>query len=343
MQGVGPAMGGVRLSDRPILGPDAGPAPVATGAKAEAPGMLDRVKQLVGLGPASTTSAVCSLLLRLAASNQCVVLNIFFDINIRQISQCYIYSRRDEVIKMSYLCSILKIGGVSVYERYSKLSLVDFCSKLSWFSDVTNQQSQDSRCCLQDLYEGAQSPSSPITASQGINAGIMGSSGRTDSYAIDDVDDDAFEDALEDPISDSFTSPVGTGVDAGQPYVSQPGPPVVDTRSDPDETFGPLKNRDQSAQPAGSSYEPSRGFGDDDEDEGTPGKKGLRAKVKGKIGFKKEHHQEKKKNKADQELQHKMHEKEIPKAQAVTVGDFCASDQLLPSWTCCLGTLLMTC
>ena len=62
MQGVGPAIGGVRLSDRPILGPDAGPAPVATAARAEAPGMFERVKQLVGLGPASTTSAVCSLL-----------------------------------------------------------------------------------------------------------------------------------------------------------------------------------------------------------------------------------------------------------------------------------------
>ena len=62
MQGVGPAIGGVRLSDRPILGPDAGPAPGATAARAEAPGMFERVKQLVGLGPASTTSVVCSLL-----------------------------------------------------------------------------------------------------------------------------------------------------------------------------------------------------------------------------------------------------------------------------------------
>lgn len=53
-QGMGPAISGVRLSDRPILGP----APVATGAGADPPGMLDRVKQLVGLGP----SAVCLLL-----------------------------------------------------------------------------------------------------------------------------------------------------------------------------------------------------------------------------------------------------------------------------------------
>ena len=56
---MGPPISGVRLSDRPILGP----APVATGAGADAPGadapgMLDRVKQLVGLGP----SAVCLLL-----------------------------------------------------------------------------------------------------------------------------------------------------------------------------------------------------------------------------------------------------------------------------------------
>lgn len=95
-------MGGVRLSDRPILGPDAGPAPVATGAKAEAPGMLDRVKQLVGLGPASTTSAVCALLLRLAASNQCVVLILFFDINTRQISQCYRLLQRGSVVLLQY-------------------------------------------------------------------------------------------------------------------------------------------------------------------------------------------------------------------------------------------------
>lgn len=59
IQDVGPAIGGVRLSDKPILGPDAGPAPTAG---AEAPGIFDRVKQLVGLGPASTKSTVCFLL-----------------------------------------------------------------------------------------------------------------------------------------------------------------------------------------------------------------------------------------------------------------------------------------
>ena len=186
---------------------------------------------------------------------------------------------------------------------------------------LLEQQSPSSHFCLQDQYETSDAPSSPIIASQGINAGIMGTSGRADSRAVDDEDDDAFEDAVEDPAFESFTSDSGTGAGTGQPYVNQPGPPVVDTRNDPDETFGPLKHRDQAAQ-QGDTYEPSPGpaaFGDDEED-GTPGKKGLRAKVKGKFGSRKEHHQEKKRNKADQELQHKMHEKEIPKAQAVTVG-----------------------
>lgn len=63
MQGMGPAIAGVRLSDRPILGP----APVTTSAGAEAPGMLDRVKQLVGLGP----SVVCFHLQCLISRNTC--------------------------------------------------------------------------------------------------------------------------------------------------------------------------------------------------------------------------------------------------------------------------------
>lgn len=161
----------------------------------------------------------------------------------------------------------------------------------------------------------------------------MGSSGRCDARAIDDADDDAFEDAVEDPVSESFTSDAGAGAGTGQPYVNQPTLPVADTRNDPDETFGPLKHREQSAQP-GASYEPDRGlatFGDDEEE--TPGKKGLRSRVKGKFGSKKEHHQEKKRNKAEQELQHRMHEKEIPKAQPVTVGDFWFSWICLPLHT----------
>ena len=204
--------------------------------------------------------------------------------------------------------------------------------------------------CLQDNYGAAESPTNPSLASQGINAGFLGSS-RVDSSAIGEVDDDDFEDALEDPVSNSFTTAaVETGTGAGQPHVSQPyvsqtGPPVVDTRNDPDETFGPVKNRDQSAQ--NEINRGSSAFGDDDEYEGTPGKKGLRAKVKGKFGSKKEHHQEKKRNKADQELQHKMQEKEMPKARAVTVGNTCVTGSAcyclpdLPCWTCCLGCMCL--
>ena len=185
---------------------------------------------------------------------------------------------------------------------------------------------------MQEREEASEAPSSPIIASQGINAGMMGSSGRVDSSALDDEDDDAFVDAVEEPMSDSFTSDAGAGVGARQPYVDQRGPPVVDTRNDPDETFGPVKAHNDLAQSAGNRNQTSRGsaaFGDDDEYEAgtdnTPGKKGLRARVKGKFGAKKEHHQEKKRNKADQELDHRMHEKANPKAQAVTVSLVSAS------------------
>ena len=183
-------------------------------------------------------------------------------------------------------------------------------------------------CAMQERDEAAEVPSSPIIASQGINAGIMGTSGRLDSSAIDD--DDEFVDASEDPISDSFTSEGGNGAGVKQPYVDHRGPPVVDTRNDPDETFGPVKSHNASAQ-SGNSNQTTRGpagFGDDDDEyepgtDSTPGKKGLRARVKGKFGSKKEHHQEKKRNKAEQELDHRMHEKANPKAQAVTVSCLC--------------------
>lgn len=313
MQDVGSAIGGVRLSDKPILGPHAGPAPT-TAATAEAPGMFERVKQLVGLGPASTTAAVCFLFC-LAA-----------------VCLCTCWTRCPS---QSFGSHMLQWCAVS---RYGMLRKIVHIKRSCVFPD---QQSPSSHFCLQDQYEAADAPSSPIIASQGINAGIMGSSGRADSTAglyDDDEDDDAFEDAVEDPAFESFTSDAGTGADNRQPYVSQPGPPVVDTRNDPDETFGPLKHRDQAAQP-GDSYEPSQGpaaFGDDEE-EGTPGKKGLRARVKGKFGSRKEHHQEKKRNKADQELQHKMHEKEIPKAQAVTVG---VLDQPATRYNTRLGCIL---
>ena len=158
-----------------------------------------------------------------------------------------------------------------------------------------------------------------------------------------DDDDDIFVDAPEDLESVSFTStntgytqaPVETRYSQSpshggytsnqkQPYVNQTGPPLVDTSNDPDDTFGPVKTRREPAQSAGNSN--VRGpatFGDDDDYEGTPGKKGFRAKVKGKLGAKKEHHQEKKRSKANEELESKMQEKEIPKAQAVTVSILC--------------------
>lgn len=72
MQDVGPAIDGVRLSDKPILGSHAG-LPLTTAANVEAPGMFERVKQLVGLGPASTTSAVRFLFCLAAVHVLCVV------------------------------------------------------------------------------------------------------------------------------------------------------------------------------------------------------------------------------------------------------------------------------
>lgn len=60
MQEVDPQIGGVRLSNRPILGGDVGPASYSHAADTEAPhGIVDRVKQLVGLGPTTDTSEVC--------------------------------------------------------------------------------------------------------------------------------------------------------------------------------------------------------------------------------------------------------------------------------------------
>ncbi|KAL0040887.1 hypothetical protein WJX79_008644 [Trebouxia sp. C0005] len=246
---VDPQIGGVRLSNRPILGPDAGPMPYSTATEDAAPhGIVDKVKQLVGLGPATTTPA--------------------------------------------------------------------------------------------DHHDYEETPSSTGLAFQGINAGVLGPTSRVDS--LDGDDDDVFVDAPEDLESVSFTStntsytqlPADTGYNqqpAGgayttsykQPYVNQTGPPKVDTSNDPDDTFGPVKPRQGPAQSAAAANQ--RGpatFGDDDDYEGTgsgtPGKKGFRAKVKGKFGAKKEHHQEKKRTKADEDLENKMQQKEIPKAQAVT-------------------------
>ena len=193
---------------------------------------------------------------------------------------------------------------------------------------------------VQDRYEYEETPSSTGLASQGINAGVLGTTSRVDS--LDGDDDDIFVDAPEDLESVSFTStntsytqlPADTGYNqqpAGsaytssykQPYVNQTGPPMVDTSNDPDDTFGPVKPRQGPAQPAAANQRGTATFGDDDDYEGTgsgtPGKKGFRAKMKGKLGAKKEHHQEKKRTKANEDLDNKMHEKEIPKAQAVTV------------------------
>ncbi|DBB07603.1 TPA: hypothetical protein ACH3X3_009040 [Trebouxia sp. C0006] len=62
---VDPKIGGVRLSNRPILGPDVGPMPYSTATEDEAPhGIVDKVKQLVGLGPAASTPTVCLLCLK---------------------------------------------------------------------------------------------------------------------------------------------------------------------------------------------------------------------------------------------------------------------------------------
>lgn len=193
---------------------------------------------------------------------------------------------------------------------------------------------------VQDRYEYEETPSSTGLASQGINAGVLGTTSRVDS--LDGDDDDIFVDAPEDLESVSFTStntsytqlPADIGYNqqpAGsahmssykQPYVNQTGPPMVDTSNDPDDTFGPVKPRQGPAQPAAANQRGTATFGDDDDYEGTgsgtPGKKGFRAKMKGKLGAKKEHHQEKKRTKANEDLDNKMHEKEIPKAQAVTV------------------------
>ena len=181
----------------------------------------------------------------------------------------------------------------------------------------------------------ADTPSSPFTVPQGINAGFMSSAATVESRALDDDDDDVFVDASEE-LSGSFTTPdagnsgyrqpivapvtgsTGQTYGSRQPYVNQTGPPMVDTSNHPDDTFGPVKVRDEHRQSTVDTRGPAS-FGDDDGEDEYEGKKGFRAKVKGKFGAKKEQHDEKKQVKADQQLEQKMQEKEIPKAQAVTV------------------------
>ena len=213
-----------------------------------------------------------------------------------------------------------------------------------------------------------------MLANQGINAGFLGigSSGREDSTASAL---DVFYDASEEPVGDSFTSTntgytttdyngpgqstaYGTGqsttgysgtgntarTDTGkQPYINQTGPPVVDTSNDPDDTFGPVNPRKQPAAARGDNREANApaSFGDDEYESegtgGTPGKKGFRARMKGKLGSKKEHHEEKKRTKAEHELEDKMQQKEIPRTGAVTV-----STPLISVWAA-VCFLLLSC
>lgn len=81
LQEVDPQIGGVRLSNRPILGPDVGTMPYSTATEDEAPhGIVDKVKQLVGLGPATSTPAVCLLCYKgtsyVVASTCCMLLTL---------------------------------------------------------------------------------------------------------------------------------------------------------------------------------------------------------------------------------------------------------------------------
>lgn len=176
---------------------------------------------------------------------------------------------------------------------------------------------------MQEENSTQRAPSSPIIASQGINAGILGGSGRVDSHAIDDDD---FQDAVESPPESFTTSDTAyrsgaANQESKKPYVNQTGPPLVDTSNDPEETFGPVK-QDRRAQP---DPEPARtgrdtvGFGDESDDRvEADGKHGLRSRVKDKVGNKREHHHEKQRVKADHALEQKMQQKEL-KTEAVTV------------------------
>ena len=102
---------------------------------------------------------------------------------------------------------------------------------------------------------------------------------------------------------------------------------MVDTSNEPEETFGPVK-QDRRSQPAPESAQTGRdsvGFGDESDDHvDTDGKHGLRSRVKGKVGNKREHHHEKQRVKADHALEQKMQQKEL-KTEAVTVSACFAS------------------
>ena len=60
LQEIDPYIGGVRVSSRPILGPNAAPeySQEVAATHDEPQGIFDKVKQLVGLGPAEPSDVV---------------------------------------------------------------------------------------------------------------------------------------------------------------------------------------------------------------------------------------------------------------------------------------------
>ena len=177
---------------------------------------------------------------------------------------------------------------------------------------------------VQDQYGTNDGHSSPVIANQGVNAGFLGNSSRLDSHRLDDEDE--FQDALETPAESFSTNNAAYGSaptsSTRQPYVNQTGPPLVE--NDPDETFGPVKqqNRAQPAPQPAQSQRDTVGFDDSEEYEtDADGKRGVRSRLKDKVGAKREHHHEKKREQADHQLEQKMQEKELSKTNAVTVSN----------------------
>lgn len=115
--------------------------------------------------------------------------------------------------------------------------------------------------------------------------------------------------------------------------------------NDPEETFGPVKQqrRTQPAPEPAQSKRDNVGFGDESDEESETdanGKRGARSKLKGKLGARREQHHEKKREKADHQLEQKMQEKELSKANAVTVRQTCRVHvirQLFPTVCACVS------
>lgn len=104
--------------------------------------------------------------------------------------------------------------------------------------------------------------------------------------------------------------------------------------NDPDETFGPVKSKraQPPPQPAQTNRDPV-GFNDESDEEyeiGADGKRGVRSKLKGKVGARREQHHEKQREKADHQLEQKMQEKELPKTNAVMVSKLPAANPIIP-------------